>query len=133
MVLLVTVRDKCAQLASHPQSLVCGNAGHILHFSFDPEWDGLPLKTARIIWMQGENAASLDVPLVGNQCALPVIRGADQVLIGVYAGTLCTTTPARLSLLPCITDYPAEHAAPQTDVLRALLELLRRKEVDGIG
>ena len=59
----------------------------------------------------------------GNECTVPVISDASSVEIGVYAGNLCTTTPAvigcKKSIL-CKNGLPQQE--PPSDVYTQLLE-----------
>ena len=93
-VLHVTVNNKVATYLQRDGSIVCGNNDYSIKFTFDSEWDVHTEKTARFIW----NGRYYDQVFSGDTCVVPIITNADEVLVGVYAGDLNTTTRARI---PC--------------------------------
>ena len=130
MEIIVSVRNRHAQPVPHPQFLVCGNQGYLLRFDFDAEWDAFPQKMARVVIYRGSGTESADIPLSGGSCRLPAVFGTDQIEVGVYAGEICTTTPARIQCLPCITDFPAAEFRPEPDVLRTVMARLAGQPAD---
>ena len=90
----ISVTNKIAKYLQRDGVIVCGNSDYQITFTFDAEWDAYPTKTARFIW----NGKYWDQPFTGNVCPVPIITGATEVTVGVYAGDLCTTTPASI---PC--------------------------------
>lgn len=90
----ITVTKKVATYLQRDGAIVCGNSDYQITFTFDAEWDAYPTKTARFIW----NGKYWDQPFTGNVCPVPIITGATEVTVGVYAGDLRTTTPASI---PC--------------------------------
>lgn len=90
----ITVINKIATYLRRDGAIVCGNKDYQITFAFDAEWDKYETKTARFIW----NGKYWDQPFSGNVCPVPIITGATEVTVGVYAGDLCTTTPATI---PC--------------------------------
>lgn len=117
MAINIKVRNRIA--SSDASIYVCGNNDFTVNFDFDDEWDEFVHKTARFVY----NDTYTDVVFSGNLCAVPVISDARNVLVGVYAGDLRTTTPAivaaRKSIL-CETHAPAE---PTPDVYAQMVEL----------
>lgn len=113
----VTIRDKVAISEAH---LVCGNKDYVAVFDFDEEWDAYETKTARFVW----NSQYEDKIFTGVECPVPVVSDAHVLAIGVYAGDLRTTTPAKVwcerSIL-CGGGVPAD---PAPDVYTQLMEKL---------
>lgn len=92
--LQINVANKVANYSKRGGGVVCGNSDYVVEFVFDSEWDAYETKTARFIW----NDKFLDVEFNGTTCPMPAVHRADVVKVGVYAGDLCTTTPA---VIPC--------------------------------
>ena len=93
--LRITVADKIATYQKRDGFIVCGNSDYQLVFTFDEEWDAFPEKKARFNY----SGMSTDVPFTGDTCPVPILRNTELVSVGVYAGDLCTTTPADI---PCV-------------------------------
>lgn len=106
---------------------ICDNSDYVVKFSFDAEWDEHGTKTARFIY----NDRHEDVIFTGDQCAVPKISNTYFFNIGVFAGDLHTTTPARvpckLSVL-CGAGAPAD---PTQDVYNQILAKLN--ELGGVS
>lgn len=130
MDLFVTVRNRCVQLAPDTQVMICGYARAEMKISFDAEWDQFVQRYARFTFLQGGKTVSVDVPFIGEYCALPVISGTDSVSVGFYAGEIRTTVPARIPCLPCITELPAEVYRPRADAARLILAKLAGQEAE---
>ena len=94
----VVIKDKKAIYQKRDGDIVCGNSDYQVQFIFDAEWSAYPTKTARFIW----GGQYQDVEFAGDTCAVPIISGAHNCEVGVYAGDLCTTTPARIDCTPSI-------------------------------
>lgn len=123
----IKVREKIAQTQGSPQ-IVCGNSDYAVTFDFDAEWADYDAKTARVVWLDkaGGRLKHADVLFEGNAVLLPPVYRTDQVLIGVYAGNIRTTTPARVPCIGCITDDAPYHPDPSEDVYEQLLAYLER-------
>ena len=121
----VTIRDKIATAEGSPV-IVCGNDDYRVIFDFDSEWDEIEIKTMRIAWTDtfSGQPRHTDIPFILNFSAIPVIADAYEVSIGVYAGNLKTTTPARVPCERCITDGGTYHEDPDPQTYAALLALL---------
>lgn len=119
----ITVADKIAHASGSPV-IVCGNSDYVLNFTLDSEWDSYDTKTARFEYAADGELKYQDVVFSGLSVSAPIITGAAFVEIGLYAGDLHTTTPARI---PCrrsiLCDSPT-HADPPKDVYNQLMELL---------
>ena len=92
--LQVIVSEKIATYVKRGGAIVCGNSDYKIKFAFDEEWSEHTKKTARFIW----GGTHKDVEFEGAECTVPIIKNADEVEVGVYAGDLETTTSA---FIPC--------------------------------
>lgn len=119
----ITISEKYAQLSGTPV-IVCGNSDYTITFTFDEEWDLYAAKTARFAFYQDGVLRYQDVPFEGDCVSVPVLHDVGEVAVGVYAGDLCTTTPARISCARCATDGNAVPDIPVRDVYNELMEML---------
>ena len=94
----IAVADKIATNMSPGVSIVCGNSDYAITFTLDSEWNSLVPRTARFVYYKDGKSTFQDVEFSGNTVAVPVLYGVDHVLVGVYAGNLHATTPAKV---PC--------------------------------
>lgn len=122
----ISVENKIATKTDDAE-YICDNSDYVVKFSFDAEWDEYSTKTARFIY----NDRHEDVVFTGDQCAVPKISDTYFFNIGVFAGDLHTTTPARvpckLSVL-CGAGAPAD---PTQDVYNQILAKLN--ELGGVS
>ena len=113
----VTVRKKIA--TADNKEFVCSNSGYSVKFDFDEEWNEHSLKTARFVW----NGKYEEVVFEGDTCSVPIIDKADNLVVGVYAGNLRTTTPALFKCKRSVLSGSPEHAEPVEDVYNQLVSL----------
>lgn len=119
----ISVTEKIAKVRDAPV-IVCGNSDYTIQFTFDSEWDDYEEKTAEFrYWRSGEKKRS-EVLFSGDTVSVPILRDIDEVEIGVYAGNLRTSTPARIPCARSITDGDAVHDPPTPDVYNQLMEYL---------
>ena len=123
MQISITVTEKSASVAGSPV-IVCGNSDYTVTFTFDSEWDVYTAKTARFAYYRGKQFQYRDVLFEGDSVSVPVLREADEVTVGVYAGSLSTSTPARIPCARCITDGDAVRDPPAVDIYNQLMERL---------
>lgn len=119
-ILHVAVNEKIATYRQRDGAIVCGNKDYRVKFSFDSEWDGQAVKTARFIY----NNTVEDKVFEGSTVDVPVIRNATLAAVGVFAGDLQTTTPA---LIPCKKSILCSDGLPpdpEPDVYAQIMELL---------
>lgn len=114
----ITVQDK---IATHVGDAyyVCGNSDFVVRFDFDEEWAALDVKTARFI---REDGAYHDQVFSGNECPVPIISNTNNVRVGVFAGNLCTTTPARVPAAKSILCPGGVPAAPGDDGYNQIMQ-----------
>lgn len=102
----INVIDKIATYQRRDGEIVCGNSDYQIEFTFDSEWAEHTTKTARFI----VNGQYTDVDFTGDTCTAPIISNTDKVTVGVYAGNLCTSTPAIINCTPSILCGSGEQA-----------------------
>lgn len=120
----ITISSRIARVAGTPQ-IVCGNSDYTVSFSFDAEWDAYTEKTAQFFCVRAGKPQIANVDFTGTSCAVPVLSDVDFVEIGVTAGTIRTTTPARVTCLRCVTDIPSEAYSPPRDVYNELMDAIQ--------
>ena len=110
----IKVRDCIAETMSvdgmMPQ-LVCDNTDHTIRFQFDEAWEDYAEKTARFVYREDYGNGDVvckDVSFVGDTVPVPLFHHIREVWIGVIAGTLRTTTAARISCLSSIYTYEGQ-------------------------
>ena len=104
--------------------IVCGNSDYTVTFVFDSEWDDYTEKAACFAYCRNGARITENVPFTGNTCAVPVLHDIDAVEIGVFAGNIRTTSPARITCIRCSTDLHGEPYHPPADVYDQLMELV---------
>lgn len=121
----ITVRNRIAQAEGDPE-IVCGNSDYTAVFDFDAEWVAFPQKTMRTVWRDTETGRLVhtDTLFTGSSVALPPVWRTNQVLIGVYAGNIRTTTAAWIPCTACITDAAPHHDDPDDALYEQLLDYL---------
>lgn len=130
----VKVREKIAQAVGTPE-IVCGNSDYVITFDFDSEWRGYDTKTARFVRcnLKTGQIVHTDVVFEGNSVTAPVLYDTAAVAVGVYAGDIHTTTPARIPCARCITDGEPEHEDPDPDVYAQILAYLEELSRERTG
>lgn len=119
----ITVANKTAVVTGTP-AIVCGNSDYVISFTFDSEWSSYTDKTARFSFWRNGDRGFIDVDFTGTECNAPVLTDIDEVKIGVYAGDIRTSTPARIPCAACITDGDAEEAEPVFDVFNTITQAI---------
>lgn len=118
-ILHVVVNNKIATYTARDGHIVCGNSDYSLKFTFDSEWNAHTTKTARFVY----NGKYIDQEFTGNECVVPVITGADRVEVGVFAGSLTTTTPASIPCERSILCLTSEVQNDQVPIYKDQVEL----------
>ena len=124
MELQITVRNRRARC--DPAVIVCGNTGDAVRFDTDSEWDAFPEKTACFAYRRNGTEFHTEIPFSGDCCALPAVHGTDLLAVGLSAGSIRTTTAARIPCIPGITELKGEPYQPETDIYHQALERLAR-------
>ncbi len=126
--LQITVRSRIAQLTGQTE-IVCGNSDYAAVFDLDAEWDAYPVKTMRAVWKDADTGKMLyaDVLFEGSRAVLPPVYRTAQVLLGIYAGDIRTSTPVRI---PCCAAGHNAHPEPAQDIYVQLLNLMERLQTE---
>ncbi len=101
--MIIAVRNKLPEV---PRGLflVGENTGQTIRFDFDDEWSDYSTKTARVCI----GNTRTDIDFTDNTVELPLIPSSIRYIdVGVYAGDLCTTAPARIRVIPSILGISA--------------------------
>lgn len=120
----IRITERIATIAGTPQ-IICGNSDYVAAFTFDSEWDEYEEKTACFRYCKDGKYAQQDVTFTGAVCAIPALFGIDRVEIGIYAGSIRTTTPAAVPCCRCITDIPADESSEQADPYNQLMDMIQ--------
>lgn len=123
MYIAINISNKHALVQGTP-SIVCGNDSYIINFTFDEEWTGQEYKTARFVYVQDGEVKYTDVVFTGTLVEVPPLLNTREVMVGVYAGDLQTSTPARIPCEPsirCGTGAPEDPTPSQYDQIMELL------------
>lgn len=120
----IDIAKKVARVIGTP-IIVCGNSGYTVRFTYDDEWLDKAVLTARFVWVHNGETHFKEVPFTGSTVAVPILEDVTVVQVGVYAGDLQTTTPARI---PCVRSILCgggqPHADPAEDVYNQLIQLI---------
>ena len=116
----VTVRNKIAK-SQPPAFIVCGNSDYTAVFDLDDEWAEFPNRVAVFVYQVGRERRNERVIFDGDECPIPTLRGVRAVEVGLEAGNIRTTTPARIRCFGCITDAAGTPQEPEDDVYRQIL------------
>ena len=129
----ISVREGVALQTDHTP-YITGDGEYRAVFDLEKEWEAHPLRTARF---QTEGSY-VDVVFRGNQCRVPVFTYARTLEVGIFAGNLRTTTPARIFLREGIRSAWGSPEAPAPNIYDQLMEALEdngivmEQEADGV-
>ena len=129
----ISIREGVALQTDHTP-YITGDGEYRVVFDLEKEWEAHPLRTARF---QTEGSY-VDVVFRGNQCRVPVFTYARTLEVGIFAGNLRTTTPARIFLREGIRSAWGSPEAPAPNVYDQLMEALEdngivmEQEADGV-
>lgn len=123
-VINISVENKIAE--ADGTLYVCDNSDFVAKFAFDAEWEAYENKTARFVY----NNSYVDVVFTGNECPVPTISGTYFFNIGVYAGNLHTTTPARVPCKKSILCGSESESSVSQEVKNEFLDVLDKRTGD---
>lgn len=118
----ITVMNRRAILEGSPV-IICGNSGYTVTFSFDDEWDLTGVRTARFVYVKAGEVQHEDKVFDGNVVEVPILADVSFVKVGVFAGDLCTTTPARINCESSILCGSGAVHEPTPDVYSQIMAL----------
>lgn len=131
----VSVHDKIAT-QTDGTVIINGNSDYSIEFDFDAEWADLNNKVG--IFAYNDAAAHKwayqTVMFSGNTCTVPILRDIHCVYVGVTAGNVRVTTPAKVQCRLSISDYADTEDPPSADVWGQILAKLDelQTEIDEI-
>ena len=131
----ISVRDKIAT-QTDGTVIINGNSDYSIEFDFDAEWADLNNKVG--IFAYNDAAAHKwayqPVMFSGNTCAVPILRNIHCVYVGVKAGNVRVTTPAKVQCRLSISDYADTEEPPSADIWGQILAKLDelQTEIDEI-
>ena len=131
----ISVRDKIAT-QTDGTVIINGNSDYSIEFDFDAEWADLNNKIG--IFAYNDAAAHKwayqPVMFSGNTCAVPILRDIHCVYVGVTAGNVRVTTPAKVQCRLSISDYADTEEPPSADIWGQILAKLDelQTEIDEI-
>ena len=131
----ISVRDKIAT-QTDGTVIVNGNSDYNIEFDFDAEWADLNNKIG--IFAYNDAAAHKwayqPVMFSGNTCPVPILRDIHCVYVGVTAGNVRVTTPAKVQCRLSISDYADTEEPPSADIWGQILAKLDelQTEIDEI-
>lgn len=104
--IVIKVVDKVPIVVSGPQYVVCDNSDYTVVWQLDEEWAQLEHRTMQVNYKDGTYERVL---FTGDSCTLPAIPVSGPVHVGLFAGDIHTTRPARLlAVRSAITDSGEE-------------------------
>ena len=126
----IQISGKIATCNKH--YVISANSDYELSFSFDSDWDGVSVKTARLIF----DDQRTDLVFTGSTVALPRIPVCARLFVGVFCDTLASTA-TEIGCISSVADSDAEPASvltpDQYTQLVALLNAARLRQIDTIS
>lgn len=112
MEIKITIENKHCTVQGTPV-IVCGNSDYTVAFDFDAEWELAGEKTARFSYVRDGARMYQDAPITGSTAEMPAVYRTREVQVGVYAGDLVTSTPARI---PCEKSIICDTCTPDDPI-----------------
>lgn len=110
----INVKNRVATVNGDSR-IINGNNDYNIEFDFDTEWADLNNKIG--IFAYNDAAAHKwsyqTVMFSGNTCAVPILRDIHCVYVGVTAGNVRVTTPAKVQCRLSISDYADTEEPPR--------------------
>lgn len=103
--IVIKVVDKVPIVVSGPQYVVCDNSDYTVVWQLDEEWVQFESRTMQVNYKDGTYERVL---FTGNTCALPALPVPGPVHVGLFAGDIHTTRPARLLAVRSATTDSGE-------------------------
>ncbi len=127
----ITVQNRIAVYNSK-EKLICGNSSYLIQFNFDSEWNAYPIKTAQFRYLDESGSfVHHHVVFEGSSCSVPVISHAETVYVGVFAGSLRTSTEASIPCWPSALSYTSPPELTDDNVYHTIMEKLNAFELLG--
>lgn len=131
----ISVRNRIATQTDEVV-IINGNSDYNIEFDFDAEWADLNNKVGVFAYNDAaaHKWAYQTVMFSGNTCTVPILRDIHCVYVGVTAGNVRVTTPAKVQCRLSISDYADTEDPPSADVWGQILAKLDelQTEIDEI-
>lgn len=131
----INVKNRVAT-ANGDSRIINGNSDYNIEFDFDSEWADLNNKVGIFAYNDAtaHKWAYQTVLFSGNTCTVPILRDIHCVYVGVTAGNVRVTTPAKVPCRLSISDYADTEEPPSADVWEQILAKLDelQTEIDEI-
>ena len=122
--IVIKVTDKVPEIISGPQYVVCDNSDYTVVWQLDEEWAQFEHRTMQVNYKDGTYERVL---FTGDSCALPAIPVPGPVHVGLFAGDIHTTRPARLLAVRSATTDSGEERDPMPDGYAQAIQALDAK------
>ena len=122
--IVIKVTDKVPELVSGPEYVVCNNSDYTVVWQLDEEWAQFEHRTMQVNYKDGTYERVL---FTGDSCALPALPVPGPVHVGLFAGDIHTTRPARLLAVRSATTDSGEERDPMPDGYTQAIEALDGK------
>lgn len=131
----INVKNRVAT-ANGDSRIINGNSDYNIEFDFDAEWADLNNKVGIFAYNDAaaHKWACQTVMFSDNTCTVPILRDIHCVYVGVTAGNVRVTTPAKVQCRLSISDYADTEEPPSADVWGQILAKLDelQTEIDEI-
>ena len=131
----INVKNRVAT-ANGDSHIINGNSDYNIEFDFDAEWSDLNNKIGIFAYPDAaaHKWAYQTVMFSGNTCTVPILRDIHCVYVGVTAGNVRVTTPAKVQCRLSISDYADTEEPPSADIWGQILAKLDelQTEIDEI-
>lgn len=122
--IVIKVTDKVPELVSGPDYVVCDNSDYTVVWQLDEEWAQFEHRTMQVNYKDGTYERVL---FTGDTCALPAIPVPGPVHVGLFAGDIRTTRPARLLAVRSATTDSGEERDPMPNGYAQAIKALDAK------
>lgn len=122
--IVIKVTDKVPEIVSGPPYVVCGNSDYTVVWQLDEEWAQFEHRTMQVNYRDGTYERVL---FTGDTCSLPVVPEPGTVHIGLFAGDIHTTRPARLLAVRSATTDSGEERDPMPNGYAQAIKALDEK------
>lgn len=122
--IVIKVVDKVPIVVSGPQYVVCDNSDYTVVWQLDEEWAQFEHRTMQVNYKDGTYERVL---FTGDSCTLPAIPVSGPVHVGLFAGDIHTTRPARLLAVRSATTDNGEERDPMPNGYAQAIKALDAK------
>lgn len=122
--IVIKVTDKVPEIISGPEYAVCDNSDYIVVWQLDEEWAQFEHRTMQVNYKDGTYERVL---FTGDSCTLTAIPVPGPVHVGLFAGDIHTTRPARLLAVRSATTDCGEEREPMPNGYAQAIQALDAK------